>query len=88
MSKRRFVSADEWWWIYEIHDDDGSFSDDELIDVPDDLLAEYIEALTAFTNVQKKIAVLMGETDFRMPGWGVPQPLDVRPALYDAIERD
>ena len=81
-----FVSAEEWWWVYEINlNDDGSYDDDELTDVPDDLLAEYIDALTRFTAVQKKIAALAGEENFRMPGWGIPERHDT-PTDTERIE--
>lgn len=60
------IYAEEWHPVYEIsYPKDG---DANLVKVPEELLKEYIMALTDFTEVQKKIAKLVGDNKYYFPG--------------------
>jgi len=60
------IYGEDWHPVYEI-----SYPKDDndiLVQVPVELLKEYIMALTDFVEVQKKIAKLVGNDKYYFPG--------------------
>lgn len=56
------IETDEWYPVYSIQDDTTlEWREDELYDVSQELIDEYWDAMTSFTDIQLKLRMIKGD---------------------------
>lgn len=80
---KRFVSEEEWWPVYDLIEDDDFYTESELHELPDDLIARHEATSAAFRAVQREIkeAITPG------PVLGPPAPRKVWTQIDGAVQQ-
>jgi len=58
---KQYMAKDEWWPVFSVETPEGPYQTENAVEVPDEIVAEYLTAEKAFSEVQLKLGAIYRE---------------------------